>query len=695
MERSPHEEDNSMAVYTQSKEANASMALDTGVLTPPPSQRRKGRGVIVDVSLNDVGQQVYEVHGVGHNTKKRSIDLQQDGVLVDDEHIAKRKSSSPRTVLGTISQSSLNKDSGCNSHRDEESTGEEEHGGSPSSTLKHSSTDDNIWSDEVESAFEEALRMIPKNGLSKIKISGKSCGRNELISDYILQKTGKVRTRKQVSSHIQVIKNLKRNAQIIELINSGPTDPDALKRFDQVFTEIFFQKSLGSSTDRKECHELSTPKSRSRTHRSRDDSPVRRRRKPYIAVEPVLTEFQMKNSEGFVFTSLQQEEQPPLRLKKDACVQNRFPSLNDYYKKGEAQDKQIPIIHNLVKLQLSEEACTPQTDLKVQLKGSTRDEKSFSCKTVIYCYGNEVLNISSAATVLKLVKDSNTKLNNVTLSLPFAAEFWVQFFNSTHNNINNVSNPKQSRTQKAIGVKGLTMMQLIYHKNSKVGYEMDDIKALILWEFTLEGSDNETTTRRFFLPVDGVSSPEPTFLSNVSECETVEEHPKEQDDTISNVTVSDFGGKVDSTLVPDESVSPGCESYSCPDATVGPIVAPAQVLSIPAQVPNVTMPYTNIPTESAFIPMPSHQLPPRANTFQTLYGELSPQPIRRMMSEPVTHSWNNAANFHGELSSEGFNGDEFQGFSGVESHQPSDLNPGFTVIDQNDPLVPHEVMMRW
>jgi len=48
-------------------------------------------------------------------------------------------------------------------------------------------------------------------------INGKPCGRNELIADYIRRKTFKVRSRKQVSSHIQVLKNLKRNDQDCKL----------------------------------------------------------------------------------------------------------------------------------------------------------------------------------------------------------------------------------------------------------------------------------------------------------------------------------------------------------------------------------------------------------------------------------------------------------------------------------------------
>ncbi|TIC15552.1 hypothetical protein E3Q15_01440 [Wallemia mellicola] len=73
---------------------------------------------------------------------------------------------------------------------------------------------DEVWPPEVDEAFyegertKETLVTVPRLGRRKVMVHGKPCGRNELIANFIRMRTGAQRTRKQVSSHIQVLKNV-------------------------------------------------------------------------------------------------------------------------------------------------------------------------------------------------------------------------------------------------------------------------------------------------------------------------------------------------------------------------------------------------------------------------------------------------------------------------------------------------------
>ncbi|OAV88507.1 hypothetical protein PTTG_07044 [Puccinia triticina 1-1 BBBD Race 1] len=90
------------------------------------------------------------------------------------------------------------------------------------------SKDRDIWSEEASRAFDEAITVIPRLGRAKILAltseGRKPFGRNELIADYIYRRTGIVRHRKQVSSHIQVIKNSRKTEPLKNLSQNASFD---------------------------------------------------------------------------------------------------------------------------------------------------------------------------------------------------------------------------------------------------------------------------------------------------------------------------------------------------------------------------------------------------------------------------------------------------------------------------------------
>ncbi|KAG2735842.1 hypothetical protein G9P44_002056 [Scheffersomyces stipitis] len=513
--------------------------------------------LIVDIAIDDNGKQLYQVHESSKSVRREmphSANFSNSFHTDESSIFVKHEERTPvRRVLGTLSPTTLNskkleehqtefEDDSVSSDRkltsaaseyiatseavssDLFSNFEPDHiTGDPSmtevsqssSTSSSRSQDNDIWSEDVEQAFEEVLNIIPKNGLNKIKISGRSCGRNELISDYIFTKTGKFRTRKQVSSHIQVIKNLGQKLHIIKLINEGPvfeTDEEQQecnKKFEEIFSKINLNKSLGfnesvsmSGIKRKNPSMMSTSGINKRPRRKSGRQTIQNT-SHHISFQGFFMSiddtFSASPTPYILTVQDSNQEVKKLVIKENANITNRFPGLDNFQ-----NCNTIPIIHNMVKIHFSNLAGNYSIDggfrSNFLLRWDDLEESSklYSTFTCIYSFGKEVLKFT----------EEGFKFNE---NRAFLVKFWKFFLTKLIGKEENEANS---------AFKGMTIKQIVYESDSESEsgettesqnvVPVSKIKLVLLWEFgkVAEFKDAVTTTSKLILPSKIVSSNE-------------------------------------------------------------------------------------------------------------------------------------------------------------------------------------------
>lgn len=438
--------------------------------------------MIVDIAIDPNGKQMYQVHETSKLVRKempkstKFLDNSLGALDVLHSPVEKylppeRKRSSPYDFSSPD----------LNGKGDEEFDDQN----SDLSHMSGSSSAENVWSKDVQTAFEEVLAIVPKNGLNKIKIGGRSCGRNELISDYILAKTGKFRLRKQVSSHIQVIKNMGLKKELIRLINDGPTFSSPLevdensKRFEEIFTKINLNKSLGVNSMLPSLRAAGVRRHSSATL----NSAPKRKKTPELFVGVRNISFSINNlvlGLSPIYLSLQEEAPAKsLSVKENAAISNRFPGLEEF------TDSNVPIIHNMVRIH-SPLQLPSNFNIETGLKTSYMLDfgspvGSVLSFTTVYSFGNEVLKV-------------NEEDFQVNTYQPFLLKFWKCFF------LQLLHQPASLDA----AFKGITVKQIIYDSLPGQTHIVpkNKIRAVLLWEFAKVDDLKAATlsTSRLFLP---------------------------------------------------------------------------------------------------------------------------------------------------------------------------------------------------
>ncbi|KAG5422104.1 hypothetical protein I9W82_001197 [Candida metapsilosis] len=540
------------------------------------STKRKKLPIIVDVALDANGKQLYQIHESSKLVRKempRSTNFNLHHELTAEELSFIQNGGDS---MGGATASSRILDQNANRsgsfHQDDYYThssddhdvsyfndGDGDNGNADStadsqnnSDLQHINKlnhegysrveDTDIWSEDVEQAFEEVLTFIPKNGLNKIKIAGRSCGRNELISDYIFTKTGKFRTRKQVSSHIQVIKNLKQNQKVIDLINNGPKvdneqdQAQVMKKFESVFSKINLSKSLGFSNSMKRKsmdNEFTSDGTSIKPVVSIHPPATKRRRKshtfsstnnlPELEIGNFCMSINNYNSESIALTIQKNSFNKygilkHLKLNDNATISHRFPGMAEFQ-----NCPHIPVLHNMARIYLPQDFSPKFYDI-----GS-----SFSANYTLKCKDYNQSSSSSASTSLLTTKLKSKQFSIFTCIYSYGQE--VSKYNQTGIQLNqdcrfitNFWKPfirfvlmGKSPQEVATALRGLSIKQIVYESNSRGGRDSsgnDDsaiiqdedsfmvlksrVKLVLLWEFSqvYDLSQAITTTTKIILP---------------------------------------------------------------------------------------------------------------------------------------------------------------------------------------------------
>ncbi|KAI5807604.1 TEA/ATTS domain family-domain-containing protein [Peziza echinospora] len=379
---------------------------------------------------------------------------------------------------------------------------------------------ESVWDEELESAFMEAIQKIPPIGRKKLTMEGKPHGRNELIADYIYKVTGKRRSRKQVSSHIQVLKNLLRN------------NPDFMKHVTTEEPKPFWDNDSSSWGSPGMSHAslsgLATPDSSKRSsnaseHAAEDannifssgSGPLYTHALPlHVACNVRPARFAMWaetsdyaggiNERVHTYTQLS-EDRPVVEARMLSSLpdwKSRFPHLANMLQAGSTVSTIIHVESSISIMPISPmDSLNLGTSLEVTYMDAVPNCQ-WECTTSIYAPGKKVWEMTYSVGHAEQY-DGTTKL-----SLPFASEFWAALYTGLsqpqpqtgHHDRSADSTARRREQDTNAAICGITVVQeLAMSTLSMAGYGPSEPVAVLLWEFT-KMHDIEAMGQRHAIP---------------------------------------------------------------------------------------------------------------------------------------------------------------------------------------------------
>ncbi|KAJ6261706.1 hypothetical protein Dda_2504 [Drechslerella dactyloides] len=406
---------------------------------------------------------------------------------------------------------------------------------------------ESVWDDEVEEAFFEALELFPPQGRRKLTVDGKPCGRNELISKYIFMKTGKERKRKQVSSHIQVLKGLlKHDPHFMRLVVAE--DQDAIDRnFDEKTLSqlaILSDSSLQSAQPKYKRYSSSTIASSSASptayrppshvygsyHSSPTSVTLASHNKSLIKPHSLemwlgqdsVDKVSYSKQHLHDYTKLYNQEYGlnPTVLSSIPRWENKFPYIAKLSHEGHLRCPVVHISSSLRTMTQRPENMVFWAPFEASFCNDTYYDHGFTVVTRFYVSGSRLQTIEEVEEPAYIVGDSQTE-GPKRLKMSLNPNFWSMYFNNLVNSLMEPLKPgedydqemrrREKHASEVIG--NLTMIQEIFAWRSadlKVAMSENNLSngaldyakqraALFIWDFSKADQDEAGVT--FWRPV--------------------------------------------------------------------------------------------------------------------------------------------------------------------------------------------------